>query len=267
MSRIITLTSDFGNRDAYVATMKGVMLGIDPTVRLVDVSHEIAAQDVMEAAFVIQNAAWHFPEGTVHLVVVDPGVGTGRNALAVELDGQFFVGADNGLFTLLSPSSGETWAGKAVLLDKPEFWYTKTPSSTFHGRDIFASVAAHLASGRSLEDVGSPTTNIMRLRWATPFADEKGLQGWIVQVDHYGNCITNISRSVYETYDRQRSPKCYVGTSILEGLCLTYDGATTGEPVLLFGSSGYLEVAINRGNAAGLLSIRKGDPINIVFSD
>jgi len=114
VSRIITLTSDFGNRDAYVATMKGVILSIDPSVRLIDISHEIAAQDVMEAAFVLQNAAWHFPDGTVHLVVVDPGVGTGRNALAVELNGQFFVGADNGLFTLLTSSNGESWPGRAV---------------------------------------------------------------------------------------------------------------------------------------------------------
>ncbi|HEY5564441.1 MAG TPA: SAM-dependent chlorinase/fluorinase [Rhodothermia bacterium] len=267
MSRIITLTSDFGNRDAYVATMKGVILSIDPSVRLIDISHEIAAQDVMEAAFVLQNAAWHFPDGTVHLVVVDPGVGTGRNALAVELNGQFFVGADNGLFTLLTSSNGESWPGRAVLLDRPEYWYTREPSSTFHGRDIFAAVAAHLASGRRLDDVGTPTKNVMRLRWATPFADDKGLQGWIVQVDHYGNCITNISRGVYHTYDRKRSPKCYVGTTILEGLCSTYDEAIAGEPILLFGSSGYLEVAINRGNAARLLSIRKGDPINIVFSE
>lgn len=247
--------------------MKGVILSILPDARLVDISHEIAAQDVMEAAFVLQNAAWHFPEDTVHLVVVDPGVGTGRNALGVELNGQRFVGADNGLFTLLNTSNGEDWHGSAVLLDKPEFWYDPSPSSTFHGRDIFASVAAHLAGGKTLDDVGSRTSNVMRLRWATPFADEQGLQGWIVQVDHYGNCITNISRRVYETYDRARSPKCYVGTSILEGLCTTYDDATVGEPILLFGSSGYLEVAINRGNAARLLSIRKGDPINIVFSD
>lgn len=247
--------------------MKGVILSVDPTLRLVDISHEIAAQDVMEAAFVLQHAAWHFPEGTIHLVVVDPGVGTGRNALAVELNGQLFVGADNGLFTLLSSSNGEDWTGKAVLLDKPDFWYNRDPSSTFHGRDIFASVAAHLATGKSLEEVGTPTSNIMRLRWATPFADEKGLQGWIVQIDHYGNCITNISRTVYQAHDRHRSPKCYVGTSILEGLSKTYDEATAGEPMLLFGSSGFLEVAINRGNAARLLSIRKGDPINIVFSD
>lgn len=267
VSGIITLTSDFGNRDAYVATMKGVILSIGPTLRLVDISHEIGAQDVMEAAFVVQNAAWHFPKGTVHLVVVDPGVGTGRNALAAELNGQFFVGADNGLFTLLSSSNGEGWTGSAVLLDKPEYWYTPDPSSTFHGRDIFASVAAHLASGAKLEEVGTPTSNIMRLRWATPFADDQGLQGWIVQIDHYGNCITNISRNVYQNFDRHRSPKCYVGTSILEGLSRTYDDATAGEPILLFGSSGFLEVAINRGNAARLLSIRKGDPINIVFSE
>jgi len=247
--------------------MKGVMLSIDDSLRLVDVSHEITAQDVMEGAYVLMNAAWNFPEGTIHLVVVDPGVGTGRNAIAAEIEGQFFVGADNGLFTLLNSSDSDNFPGKAVILNKPEFWRVPEPSNTFHGRDVFAPVAAHLASGRKLAEVGTPTTNIMKLRWALPFADRQGLQGWVVQIDHFGNCITNITQGIYRAHDADRTPKCYVGTSILEGLCVTYDEAAVGEPILLFGSSGYLEVAINRGNASQLLSIRKGDPINIVFSD
>jgi len=246
--------------------MKGVMLNIDPSLRMVDVSHTIDAQDVMEGAFVLQNAAWNFPEGTVHLVVVDPGVGTGRNAIAAEISGQIFVGADNGLFTLLNTTEGGQLPERAVVLDKPNFWRVPDPSNTFHGRDVFAPVAAHLASGKSLEEVGTPTSNIMKLRWALPFADRQGLQGWVVQIDHFGNCITNITRGIYHAHDDHRAPKCYVGTSILEGLSSTYDEAAAGQPVLLFGSSGYLEVAINRGNASKLLSIRKGDPINIVFS-
>lgn len=267
MSHIVTLTSDFGIRDAYVAAMKGVMLSIDASLRLVDISHTIDAQDVMEGAFVLQNAAWNFPEGTVHLVVVDPGVGTGRNAIAAVVDGQTFVGADNGLFTLLNTTEGGHLPSRAVVLDKPDFWRVPDPSNTFHGRDVFAPVAAHIAAGRSLEEVGTPTSNIMKLRWALPFADHQGLQGWVVQIDHFGNCITNITRGIYQASDARRKPKCYVGTSILEGLATTYDEAPAGEPVLLFGSSGHLEVAINRGNASKLLSIRKGDPINIVFSD
>lgn len=268
LSHIVTLTSDFGIRDAYVAAMKGVMLSIDPTLRLVDVSHTITAQDVMEGAFVLQNAAWNFPSGTVHLVVIDPGVGTGRNAIAAEINGQIFVGPDNGLFTLLNPSDGsDQFAGSAVVLDRPEFWRVENPSSTFHGRDIFAPVAAHLASGTTLEQVGTPTSNVMKLRWALPFADRQGLQGWVVQIDHFGNCITNITRGIYRAHDSERRPKCYIGTSILEGLSTTYDEAPAGEPMMLFGSSGHLEVAVNRGNAAELLSIRKGDPINIVFSE
>ena len=247
--------------------MKGVILSINPSLQLVDVSHDIAAQDVMEGAFVLKNAAWNFPAGTVHLIVVDPGVGTGRNAIAAEIDGQYFIGADNGLFTLLSSTDGEQFPGRAVVLDKPDFWHVPKPSSTFHGRDVFAPVAAHLASGSPLEEVGTPTSNIMKLRWALPFADRQGLQGWVVQVDHFGNCITNISRGIYNAHNASRQPKCYIGTSILEGLSSTYDEAAAGEAVLLFGSSGYLEVAINRGNAAKLLSIRKGDPINIVFAD
>jgi S-adenosylmethionine hydrolase len=267
LSRIVTLLSDFGIRDAYVAAMKGVMLSIDSSLHLVDVSHSIAAQDVMEGAFVLRNAAWEFPAGTVHLVVVDPGVGTGRHALAVEIKGHCFVGADNGLFTLLDASEDGEFSGRAVILDKPDFWRVPEPSNTFHGRDVFAPVAAHLASGRRLEEVGTPTSHIMKLRWALPFADGQGLQGWVVQVDHFGNCITNITRSIYKSHYSDRRPKCYVGTSILEGLRTTYDDAASGEPIILFGSSGFLEVAVNKGNASELLSIRKGDPINIVFVD
>ena len=246
--------------------MKGVMLSIDPTIRLVDVSHSIAPQDVMEGAFVLRNAAWNFPPDTVHLVVIDPGVGTGRSAIAARIENQFFVGPDNGLFTLLGAGDESSIPQSTVVLDKPEFWRIPEPSSTFHGRDVFAPVAAYLASGAGLEDVGTPTSNIMKLRWALPFADRQGLQGWVVQVDHFGNCITNITHGMYYAHNGERSPKCYVGTSILEGLSNTYDEAPAGEPVLLFGSSGFLEVAINRGNASKLLSIRKGDPINIVFT-
>jgi len=264
VAHIITLTTDFGSRDAYVAAMKGVMLSIHASATLVDVTHEVAPQDVMEAAFVLRDAAPHFPPGTVHLAVVDPGVGSSRRAVALSHGGQIFVGPDNGLFTLLV---GSREPDKLVVLDKPEFWRTETPSTTFHGRDIFAPVAAHLAGGHSLDEVGSPGQALEPLHWALPIADEQGIQGWVVHVDHFGNCITNIPRKLFEDRRAGRAVKCYVGTAIVAGLSTTYADVAAGEPLMLFGSGDVLEIAVNTGNASSLFSIRKGASVNIVFVD
>ena len=217
--RLLTLTTDFGLDDAYVAAMKGVVLTINPALHLVDVTHGIAPQDVMGAAFVLREAVPHFPPETVHLAVVDPGVGTERRALAARIGGQFFVGPDNGLLSLL-PGGAEPEA--AVVLDRPAFWRTPRPSATFHGRDIFAPVAAHLSLGRSLEEVGTRISGLTPLHWALPITDEQGIQGWVVHVDHFGNCITNISRELFEAVSGNRRVKCYVGTAIMEGVEPTY---------------------------------------------
>ena len=195
---LVTLTTDFGLRDAYVAAMKGVILSICPEARLVDVSHEVAPQDVMEAAFVLRQAVPYFPPEAVHLVVVDPGVGTARRPVALRHGGHRFVGPDNGLFALLLDGAApETLVG----LDRPAFWRTEAPSTTFHGRDVFAPVAAHLAAGRRLAEVGTPAAALESLHWALPIADAQGLRGWVVHVDHFGNGITNIPRDLFE---RQR---------------------------------------------------------------
>ncbi|HEX7071725.1 MAG TPA: SAM-dependent chlorinase/fluorinase [Rhodothermales bacterium] len=262
MSRIITLTTDFGTRDAYVATMKGVMLGINPDATLVDVTHDVHHADVMEAAFSLRRTVPFFPEGSVHLVVVDPGVGTMRRAVALQHDGHFFVGPDNGLFPLLL---GDHAQFDAVELDRPEFWRSPNPSKTFHGRDIFAPIAAHLSLGEPLTHVGSRIDDLAPLHWALPIADEQGIQGWVVHVDHFGNCITNITREIFESGRDNRRVKCYVGTAILDGIHETYGSVAVGEPLLLFESTDHLEIAVSGGNAADLLGIRKGAPVNVLF--
>lgn len=262
MARCLTLTTDFGTKDAYVAAMKGVALGICPDARLVDVSHEIAPQDVMEAAFVLREAAPHFPDGAVHLVVVDPGVGTERRAVALRRGAHFFVGPDNGVFPLVLDGAAPD---EAVVLDRPALWRSAEPSTTFHGRDIFAPAAAHLAAGRPLSALGSPAGALAPLRWAQPIADEEGIQGWTVHIDHFGNCITNISRALLEARRPARALRCFVGSTVLRAIHPTYDAVAEGEPLLLFGSGGYLEVAVNAGNAAQLLGIRKGEAVNLVF--
>ncbi len=262
--RTLTLTTDFGLRDAYVAAMKGVVLGICPDVRMVDVTHEIAPQDVMEAAFVLRGAAPHFPDGTVHLVVVDPGVGTCRRPVALRRGAHWFVGPDNGLFPLVLDGAAPD---EIVVLDEARFWRTGAPSATFHGRDIFAPAAAHLAAGTPLHVLGTPADALEPLRWALPITDEQGIQGWIVHVDHFGNCITNIPHDLLRRHRGGRSLTCYAGSAVLHHVRSTYGTVAQGEALLLVGSSGFLELAVNSGNAADLLDIRKGASVNVVFHD
>lgn len=264
MSPLLTLTTDFGIRDAYVAAMKGTMLSIHPAIRFIDITHNITPQDVMEAAFVLTEAAPYFPEGTIHLVVVDPGVGTARRPVALRQGRHTFVGPDNGLFALLL--DGEL-PDELVVLDRPEFWRTPDISDTFHGRDVFAPVAAHLAAGRTLAELGSPIESLKRLHWALPIDDDQGVQGWVVHVDRFGNCITNIPRPLFDRQRNGRQVKCFVGNAILESVHTTYGDTEAGEPLLLFGSSNLLEIAVNTGNASDLLDIRKGTPVNVLFKE
>lgn len=265
MSRIITLTSDFGSKDGYVAAMKGTILSIaPPSIRMVDISHEIAPQDVMEAAYVLRSSTPFFPDGTVHLAVIDPGVGTRRRPIAVRSGAQFYIGPDNGLISLVLGTSG---ADEMVELSNSAFWRDPNPSATFHGRDIFAPAAAHIACGVSLTELGRPLDRIQPLHWALPIADEQGVQGWVMHIDHFGNCITNISADLLPEPSEKRGLKCYVGNAVLSGVHRTYADVDSGDPVLLFDSGGQLEIAINGGNAAQLLGINKGSQVSLVFAD
>ena len=264
---ILTLTTDFGLDDAYLGAVKGAILSVAPDCRLVDISHGIAAQDVMGAAFVLRGAVPYFPPGTVHLAVVDPGVGTERRAIATQIGGHTFVGPDNGMFSLLLDGRDLFASEATVVLDRPAFWRTPTPSPTFHGRDLFAPVAAHLAAGRTLTEVGTPTDEIKQLHWVQPLADEQGVRGWIVHIDRFGNAVTNIPGKLLTASADGRDLKCYVGSAILDRVCRTYGDVDEGEPVMLVGSSGLLEISVNSGDAAQLLSIQKGSAVSIVFAE
>lgn len=262
MGKIITLTSDFGLQDHYVSAMKAVMLGIAPEARFIDISHEIPPQDIMAAAWVIRNAAFLFPEGTIHIVVVDPGVGTKRHPLCLKINGQYFVGPDNGIFSLFY----DEFEYQAIKLTNKAYWHGK-PSKTFHGRDIFAPVAAHLSRGVPLEKLGKPISELVTYHWAVPIADKDGLQGWVVHIDRFGNLITNLSEALIKKHIGLKKVKIYVGNTMIKKLVHTFGDVEDGDPAAFIGSSGMLEIGINKGNASRLLSVDKGAQISIVLQN
>lgn len=218
----------------------------------------------MEGAFTLSCVVAMFPPGTVHLAVVDPDVGTSRKGVALRIGSQLFVGPDNGLFSLLARG---TEVVSVVQLDSPEVWRTPTPSTTFHGRDIFAPVAARLASGLELSRAGSVLDSMHSMHWPQPISDEQGISGWVVHMDRFGNCITNISRSLFDEHAVGRSFKCYVGNAIISRCRQSYGQVSAGDDLVLFNSADLLEIAVHRGSARELLNIRKGAPVNVVFSD
>jgi S-adenosyl-L-methionine hydrolase (adenosine-forming) len=258
MSSIITLTTDFGLQDHYVGVMKGVILGIIPDARLVDISHQIPPQDIMAGAWVVRNASMHFPPGTVHLVVVDPGVGTRRDPVAISIKDQIFVGPDNGIFSLIA----DEFDYRVWKLTNRKYW-AKNPSNTFHGRDIFSPVAAHLANGVPIEKLGEPMDELVTYRWAVPITDSDGIQGWIIHIDRFGNLISNIPEDVIRDSVGDSRFRIYVGNTILDTLVDTFGAVPDGEAAAYIGSSGTLEIAINKGNAREMLGVQKGAQVSI----
>ncbi len=259
MRNVITLTTDFGLQDYYVSAMKAIILGIAPDVRLVDISHDIPSQDIMAGSWILRNSAMLFPSGTVHTVVVDPGVGTDRNSIALKIEDQYFVGPDNGIFSPLT----EERDFKAVCLTNKKYWREDT-SNTFHGRDIFAPVAAHLSRGVELEELGDPIDELVTYRWTVPIADKDGLQGMVIHIDKFGNLVTNLSQSLIEEF-KDKNVKIYLGNTILEEIVTTFGSVPDGEPVAFIGSSGMLEIGINKGSAEEMLGVQKGAQISVIL--
>ena len=253
---IVTLLTDFGTSDHYVGVMKGVLLGVDERIRVVDLSHEVPAGGVDTGAFLLLAAYRHFPPGTVHVGVVDPGVGTARRAVVVEAAGQLFVGPDNGLFSYLLDR--EAGAGvREVIADR---FVRRPASTTFHGRDLFAPLGAALATGVRWEEVGPLLTDPVRLPALRPtVAADGGLLGRILHVDRFGNCITSIGREdVVAPNDGVRLR--VAGREIAE-VRSHYAGAAPGRPFLVWGSSDFLEVSVNDGSAAALLRVSAGTAV------
>jgi len=258
---IITLTTDFGLSDSYVAQMKGVMLQIAPDATLVDVTHQIPPQDCVVASAILADVVPHFPPGTIHLVVVDPGVGTERRAVAVECESQnqelgpSFVAPDNGVLTGVLQARK---VRRAVQLTEKRFWRSAL-SHTFHGRDLFGPVAAHLSHGVDLLEFGpSLETPLIQLPLDPPTCQGSTLRGRIVRTDSFGNLITNITASLLPERERERLV-VELGHQRIEWLSRTYGQRGRGELLALIGSSGFLEIAVNGGHAGEILAAWSGD--------
>ena len=247
---IVTLTTDFGDGDYYVGAMKGVILGIAPEAQLVDISHQIPPQDVLSAAFVLRHAACEFPPGTVHLAVVDPGVGTRRRPLAIQSNGHLWVGPDNGLFSfILDCADSRIHEIARPDLGRPDL------SSTFHGRDLFAPLAAHLCRGLALADVGPPVADPVRLDESAPCKSANRIAGHIIYIDGFGNLVSNIAAADIAPWGTALHIR--LGDCVITELCRTYEEGEPGEPLALIGSADLLEIAVNGGNAAHQLGVQR----------
>jgi S-adenosyl-L-methionine hydrolase (adenosine-forming) len=250
---VITLTTDFGTGEWFVGTMKGVILRIQPRATVVDITHGIPAGDIRAGAFALAAGCRFFPKGTVHVVVVDPGVGSTRKAIAVQTADHFFVGPDNGV---LSWALAEAKI-RAVHALENEAYFLHPVSQTFHGRDIFGPVAAHLSRGVLIRKLGPPLKDFVRLDWPAPRRRRGGIEGEVIHIDRFGNAITNLEdrllrgtdRAVCEIRGKHRR-RCPVKPF--------YQAAAPGSAVALVGSSGFLEIAVNGGSAAKALGLRIG---------
>ncbi|RPH67316.1 MAG: hypothetical protein EHM78_21815 [Myxococcaceae bacterium] len=257
--RVITLLTDFGLEDGYVAAMKGVIASVAPEARVVDVTHLVPPQDVAFARFRLLTAAPFFPPGTIHVAVVDPGVGTARRAVAIRCrSGSCLVGPDNGL---LSGALEADPPLAVVELSDPRFWRTDTPSATFHGRDIFAPVAAHLARGVTLEALGPavPPDGLVTLDLRPPTPVAGGLEGAVQATDRFGNLISNVPAVLLPGNGAWRAS---IGGRTLPGH-RTYADVPPGEALALVGSHGFVEIAVHRGDARSALGASVGDRVEI----
>lgn len=265
MPPVVALLTDFGSQDHYVGSLKGAILSVCRDATLVDIAHEVPVHDVAAGAFALAAAWRDFPEGTIFLAVVDPGVGTARRALALQADGRLFVGPDNGILSLVA----EDAAGDVVVREISNAGMMRAEiSATFHARDVFGPVAGHLATGVPLAEVGPVVADPVRLAPPPPPAGAEGEWGALVlHVDRFGNLITNLRRRDVDAilaavgHDRN-GVVVHLGGEVLP-MAVTYADVAEGEACALMGSSGRLEIAVNRGSAAEALGARSGSPLRL----
>jgi S-adenosylmethionine hydrolase len=260
--KLIVLLTDFGWKDGYAGILRGVVWSINPSVQISDLSHEIAPQNVLQGALTLGRAIPYFPPGTIFLCVIDPGVGTDRRSIAARVGEHYFVAPDNGLVTI--PMDEAVRKGQPVEvfhLNRPRYWLP-TVSKVFHGRDIFAPVAAHLANGVPLADLGERIFNPIRLKIPVPARTEQGWRGEIIHIDSFGNLATNLHSEHLQ--GRGKIEVC-IGQERLHGLVNTFGEGAPGQLVTLIDSSGALAISIVNGSAESALAAHIGDPVEVWF--
>lgn len=259
---VISLLSDFGNKDPYVAEMKAVILSINPQTQIIDITHETDKYNIRIGAYILASAAPYFPPKTVHVAVVDPGVGTKRRPIIVETRRSTYVGPDNGLLMLAAHKDGIT---KVHVIDNPKYMLTNV-SKTFHGRDIFAPAAAHLTNGVNPSEFGPEINDYVFPEYAKPQTNKDTLTGEVIHIDGFGNIVTNISAENLEENNLHKGDALLVklGAKDFNLKLLSAYGETPVEaPLALVGSSNFLEIALNQGNAAKLYKTNIGDKIQV----
>lgn len=256
-SGIVTLMTDFGLRDPYVAMIKGVILSINPEAKVIDISHQVRAGSIFQGALLIRETYPYFPPGTVHVAVVDPSVGSDRRLIALEVDSHYFVGPDNGIFWSILQDHD---ISKVMHLTDDRYFLPDV-SYTFHGREVFAPVAAHLTLGVALESLGKPIEDPVEM--AIPVAHEKEgvLYGEIIRVDNFGNLITNIHKQEFEEYLSMAPPVIEIGNLTVRKFGFIFADVEEGEPLALINSSRLLEIAVNLGRASDYLEKEPGEII------
>ncbi|MGA2132970.1 MAG: SAM-dependent chlorinase/fluorinase [Bryobacteraceae bacterium] len=257
---LITLTTDFGFSDHYVGTMKGVILSICPRARIVDISHGVNPYEIAEGAFTLSQAYRYFPRGTVHVAVVDPGVGTTRRPILVQAAGQYFVAPDNGVLSMIY--AREKHKARAITSER---YFLHPVSQTFHGRDIFAPVAAHLAKGVAPAKFGKLIADHLRPDFGKPMrTGRRQWTGAVLKVDRFGNMITNFSVEDYPDLGR-REFEMAAGLRRINGMARNYAAYGPGELFLVVGSAGYYEISVSQGSAAKLLGCAAGAPLELTL--
>jgi S-adenosyl-L-methionine hydrolase (adenosine-forming) len=257
---IITLTTDYGTNDHLVGTLKGVILKINPDVNIVDISHHVTAYDLLDGALTIGAAYSYFPARTIHVVVVDPGVGTQRRPLLVTSENQYFVAPDNGVLSLVY----ERDANVVVRHANVEHYYHQPVSKTFHGRDVFAPIAAWLAKSGQTASMGDVIQDYKKFAMPRPKAANGVSKGIVLRVDAFGNLVTNFRTEDLSEDARQAGKiNLHVGAHPVSKLVETFSLGAAGEPIAYVGSSGYIEIAVNKGNAARTLALGRGAAVTL----
>ena len=288
--RVITLLTDFGNRDAYVGIMKGVIAGINPFANIIDICHNVPPQDIFNGAYLLYTSYKYFPKDSIHVAVIDPGVGSKRDIICVETRDYFFLVPDNGLLSFIVQEEKP----KGILRVINKKYFLPSPSNTFHGRDVFAPVAAHLSLGVKPQQLGIKINQLKQLDIPKPVYKKTGqVEGQIIYIDRFGNLITNITEEILakgvggqktevgrqksearsqepdtfmttskeEIFSQRATLETIIGKERILGLCNTYADVKAGEPLVLFGSAGFLEISVNQGNAQKYFKADKGSSV------